>query len=223
MGGDTDEVKKREFKQPKCRIGRVQKAKKKAKKEQASASEPNEEELEQVEQQEQKQDDEVSDTESVIVMYDDDGTEVDLDELLKESSEPTLAASVHHLSIAFIFHKKYDAMEDTDDTPWDGHDGIILKIKKDLGLDKNATGLRDIMEDFLECKRRGVHYTGERRNIAPQGRLPQIMTDSIEAQIVADGIEGGLGQTLTWNNVNSHWEEEGLLLLTFSAVREAIE
>jgi len=99
---------------------------------------------------------------------------------------------------------------------WKG-DGTVTTIIKALGM---PPGSRDVvfrvLEDVWECQKNGLEYSGERR-AGSGGQNKLIELDSIEAQIVADGIEGGLGLTQTTYLVNKHRLKNSLVHVGRSA------
>jgi hypothetical protein len=93
--------------------------------------------------------------------------------------------------IAMHFVWKYGGCSDSKETPWGGKDGIISSIRHDLAIPPRVK-IRYILEDILRCRNFGTKYNGKQKEGA--GRIPTLSTDSVEAQIVADELEGGASQ-----------------------------
>lgn len=118
------------------------------------------------------------------------------------------------LSIIFMFENKFSGTEND----WDGKDGIIVQIRKSLGL-KRGVDVRSILNDYIAHKILGIEYTGTRRmHSGKPGRKPTLGIESIEAQIVVDAIEDGLSFKKAWQAVNWHRKEESLPSVTFACV-----
>ena len=122
------------------------------------------------------------------------------------------------IAVAYCFFTKYGAVEDDEGSPWNGKGGIISKIRSDLGLRQTAL-IKNILEDVIDCKNKGIRYTGNSKCAKRSGRPTVIKTDSQEAQIIADAAESGSSQRVTWNLVNQHREDKGLPPVTLSAVQ----
>jgi hypothetical protein len=117
--------------------------------------------------------------------------------------------------IAMHFVWKYGGCPDSKDNPWGGKGGIIPSIRRDLCL-KERADIRYILEDVIRCKQYGTKYDGKRKD--GSGRPPSLTTDSVEAQIVADELEGGSSQNIAWEAVNAYREAKLLGGVTFSVV-----
>ena len=109
--------------------------------------------------------------------------------------------------IAMHFVWKYGGCSDSKETPWDGKGGIMSSIRRDLAIPLGVD-IRYILEDVRRCKNSGTKYNGKQKEGA--GRVPTLSTDSVEAQIVADELEGGSSQRIAWGAVNVY--RESLLL-----------
>ena len=85
---------------------------------------------------------------------------------------------------------------------WKGHDGIVTTIIRELNMSPGSrnTVLRTLSTAW-ECYKQGVIYDGSRK---PTGRKDCMITDlkSLDACIVADCMEQGMGLTQTMHMVN---------------------
>ena len=122
--------------------------------------------------------------------------------------------------IAMHFVLKYGGCSDSKETPWDGKGGIMSSIRRDLAISPGVD-FRYILEDVRRCKNSGTKYNGKQKEGA--GRVPTLSKDSVEAQIVADELEGGSSQRIAWGAVNVYRESLSLEEVTFSVVYTLIQ
>jgi hypothetical protein len=122
--------------------------------------------------------------------------------------------------IAMHFVLKYGGCSDSKETRWDGKGGIMSSIRRDLAIPPGVD-IRYILEDVRRCKNSGTKYNGTQKEGA--GRVPTLSTDSVEAQIVADELEGGSSQRIAWGAVNVYRESLHLDEVTFSVVYTLIQ
>jgi hypothetical protein len=122
--------------------------------------------------------------------------------------------------IAMHFVLKYGGCSDSKETRWDGKGGIMSSIRRDLAIPPGVD-IRYILEDVRRCKNSGTKYNGTQKEGA--GRVSTLSTDSVEAQIVADELEGGSSQRIAWGAVNVYRESLHLDEVTFSVVYTLIQ
>lgn len=115
-----------------------------------------------------------------------------------------------------MFENKFGASPNREE--WTGKDGIIPSLRKLCDI-PDGTKIEYILNDYLECKRKGRAYSGE--GGSSPGRCPIIESDSAEAQIIADVIEDGMSIGMAQRLVNRHRREcDGdLEPYSYSAVR----
>ena len=65
------------------------------------------------------------------------------------------------LAVAYCFIQKFGAPDDTEETPWNGRDGIIRQIRDSLGI-PIGSDLSYILKDVKKCQRLRITYTGQR-------------------------------------------------------------
>jgi hypothetical protein len=147
-------------------------------------------------------------------------TAAELDEELKDNLPLLDESRIRRLTVAYIFKNKYNLEEQR--TLWEGKGQIVAGIRKFLCLDRNYP-VKPILEDVLECRRKGIPYEGNRRVTQKLGRKPIISIDSIEAQIIADAIEDYLGIRSATQLVNEHRKQQNLVAITKSAVEGLIK
>jgi hypothetical protein len=126
----------------------------------------------------------------------------------------------YRMTVAFLFLNVHDCEEDSNDSPWNGRDGIMAKIKRAMNVGKNHD-ISPILLHVLECKKLGMRYNGD-NNLSQCGRNKIIDLDSVEAQIAVDAVESGSSLAIAWNLVNQHRKEEGLDSVTRSAIYNVI-
>ena len=90
------------------------------------------------------------------------------------------------------------------ESEWHGADGTISTIIRELHLPLGSRGMVEkVLQEVMLCHRNGDVYSPLRKPGAG-GQNKLILLGTMEAQIVADGIEGGLGLTQTTRQVNDH-------------------
>ncbi|MCP4746064.1 MAG: hypothetical protein GY874_07965 [Desulfobacteraceae bacterium] len=122
--------------------------------------------------------------------------------------------------IAMHFVSKYGGCYDTRSNPWYGKNGIISKVKRDLNMCP-STDIVYILNDVVQCRLSGTKYEGKRNE--GTGAIADLKTDSIEAQIVADELEGGGSIFIAWNAVNVYRESVQKERVTKSKVYTLIQ
>jgi hypothetical protein len=144
-----------------------------------------------------------------------------LDDFMRNDSreEPVVDNKARRMAIAYVFVCKYNAKAESEHFPWVGKQGLIACIRKDLNLNVNSI-IRYILEDVLSCKNQGLQYTGLRNitSCGGIGRPPLIQLDSMEAELIVDGIEEGQSICNCCYVVNEHRRQEGLTALTLSVI-----
>ena len=134
----------------------------------------------------------------------------------RAKNRPAYAREVaQRMTIAYFFEDIYGCPPRSE---WKGQDGVIKKIRAAAKISKN-TKIEYVLEDYLDCKKRGEEFTGQRRFGDNMGRPPFTDINSPEAQIVADTLEAGGGYKLAWNLVNFHRQQNEEDSLTYSCVR----
>ena len=118
------------------------------------------------------------------------------------------------------FVSKYGGCYDTRSNPWFGKNGIISKVKRDLNMCP-STDIVYILNDVVQCRLSGTKYEGKRNE--GTGAIADLKTDSIEAQIVADELEGGGSIFIAWNAVNVYRESVQKERVTKSKVYTLIQ
>lgn len=129
-----------------------------------------------------------------------------LQELIQsECCEPTLNQKSRRIAIAFIFENAHGGEEESEEKPWKGAGGVMPLIRNALNIQKSVD-IEYILHDYIECKKLGVAYSGERIFSLGSmlGRPPVISLDSIEAQIIVDAIEEGGSIRIAHSMVNEH-------------------
>ena len=125
-----------------------------------------------------------------------------------------------------IFIYKYNCLNPPDGDfyeYWSGRNGLATKIRQDVGIKPNSgIKLIPIFEHILELFRTEHDFNPKHLETRGGQRPHLIKLDSPEAQIIADGIEGGLSINRTWQNVNHHRLECSQELLSESAVISTI-
>jgi hypothetical protein len=133
---------------------------------------------------------------------------------------PTLNAKASRLAIAYYYIQVLDAPPPEE---WDGHDGTVSQIQKDLKFENYfRTRIRFILSQVYHCHCIGTQYTGERNVTGDLGRKVIIKKTSVEAQIIADAVEDGMSMAMAHVLVNKHCFEAGLEPFSLSAVRTLI-
>ena len=126
------------------------------------------------------------------------------------------------IAIAFVFWNKFKCCQDSSEHPWKGHDGIMTKIKKSLGLHPKHD-IEYILNDVLKSKQYKKFYEGSMVVTKKQDAKDIISTESQEAQIIADSIENGDSLCVAWNLANSFRKNENLPSVTQSSVYGCIK
>ena len=81
---------------------------------------------------------------------------------------PTLNVQASRLAIAYYYMKVLDAPPPEE---WDGHDGTVSQIQKDLKFENYfRTCIRFILSQVYHCHCIGTQYTGERNIVGDLGR-----------------------------------------------------
>lgn len=76
---------------------------------------------------------------------------------------------------------------------WDGVDGTISTIQKALKINSGSRNtIKQVISEVLECHEQGIVYSGD-KHYTQGGQMKLIKLGSVEEQIAADAIEGGLG------------------------------
>ena len=126
--------------------------------------------------------------------------------------------------IMVLFVNKYSGLntvQDGDDlqSTWAGRGGLISKIKRDLGLQStHPIKIRPILMDIVDCARCGRCFDPNFLEQRGGNKAVVIKSDSVEAQIIADGLESGLSVERTRQILNNHALDEGNEGFTRSAV-----
>jgi hypothetical protein len=95
-----------------------------------------------------------------------------------------------------------------------GTDGTTSKIKDVLKIPV-GTKIRPILLEALKSKMDGISYQGDRKNGG--GRKVVLETNSVEANIVANAIEGGMSFSMAQMPLNGHLREEGKVTVSRDA------
>ena len=91
---------------------------------------------------------------------------------------------------------------------WAGVDGTVSVIQRELKVNQGSRGtISKVLNDLVACYTKDWEYEGEDHRVNNGGANVLIPIDSVEAQIVADHMEGGLGLTQTTFLVNQHRTE----------------
>ena len=126
--------------------------------------------------------------------------------------------------VMVLFVNKYSGLntvQDGDDlqSTWAGRGGLISKIKRDLGLQStHPIKIRPILMDIVDCARCGRCFDPNFLEHRGGNKAVVIKSDSVEAQIIADGLESGLSVERTRQILNNHALDEGNEGFTRSAV-----
>ena len=160
------------------------------------------------------------------VMSDNDDEVENVDETVQKKYFAKVYTNARRWTIFCLFVYKYDGLNPPDGDfykSWSGRNGLATKIRQDVGIDQHS-GLKLIpmFEHILEQFRTEHDFNPKDLETRGGQRPHLIKLDSPEAQIIADGIEGGLSINGTWQNVNQHRLEGGLELLSESAVVSTI-
>ena len=132
-------------------------------------------------------------------------------------------------AIAYLFVHKYDGLRSGSlEKGWEGRNGIITSIRKDLGLTRNTrtrtTTFQYIFMGLIESERSGCEFSISHLLQMKKGhRTPTIASDSPQAQIVADSLEAGLSINKTYHLLNEHEYEQGNSKISTSAVYHLVK
>ena len=128
-------------------------------------------------------------------------------------------------AVALLFEKKYDGLtKGIDEETWGGRNGIISKIKDDLGLKVwSRSDFAPIFRHVLECARTGTRFEVKDLERGPVGRPPVIDIKSPSAQIIADCVESGLSIKRACYVLNEHLFENNEQTVGESAVHYLIK
>ena len=126
-------------------------------------------------------------------------------------------AHVHRrLVISHLFVDKFGAPDKED---WgSGKYSVQGQINRMLDIPSNSRrSTVKVMEDVLECMKRGMPYTGE-RDTRNMGRKPILSPNGPEANIIANKVEDGLGLNHAWRAVVAYRNDMDLAPVTKAAV-----
>ena len=106
-------------------------------------------------------------------------------------------------TVEFVFLNKYDA---TENDPWGGKDGIILKLQNDNNISdgNNSSMIRVIMKEVFLEKSDVVKFKPDLKGWSKNGRKSIIYMDSQEAQIIDDAMDWGMSTLTAWLLANDH-------------------
>ena len=145
----------------------------------------------------------------------------------KNIKNTVLSPNARRTTIAWLFVHKYNGLDFSDvelSSAWHGRNGVIKKIKADLGYDwtTKVRNMEEIFMSVIECARMGVPFDASKVFQHTGGREAIVKATSTEAQIIVDGLESGLSVKRTWLMVNEHRRQSQLEALTLSAVQSAV-
>ena len=118
-------------------------------------------------------------------------------------------------TIATHFVFDHDALPNGRQKLWEGEDGIVLLLVRNLPFEVDPRTVRTVMTAVLECVRLQVEYDprrkppGEGKTMGPS---PYIALNTGYARIIADTIEAGLGIRTALANVNAALLEDGTMV-----------
>ena len=151
-----------------------------------------------------------------------------IDAYVDEEEEKSLKLRIDSIalrySIMVLFVNKYKALDNIEDgkdiqSGWNGRNGLIPKIKSDLGLKlSSSVKILPIFMEIVECARTGKVFDATNLENRKGHKPVIIMIDSIEAQVVADCLEGGLSVERSRQMLNEHMLENNKEGYTRSAV-----
>ena len=109
----------------------------------------------------------------------------------------------------------YDALPNGRQKLWEGEDGIVLLLVRNLPFEVDPRTVRTVMTAVHECVRLQVEYD-PRRKLPGEGKTmgpsPYIALNTRYARIIADTIEAGLGIRTALANVNAALLEDGTMV-----------
>ena len=142
-------------------------------------------------------------------------------EILRACSDesPTLNSHAMRLAIAYYYINVLDVPPVSE---WGGHDGTISIIRMNLKVQNSRSRVGEILAQVHACHWSGTQYTGDRKTVGDLSRKVKIKKDSVEAQIIADGVEDGMSMSMAHALVNWHCAKSNQEPFSLSAVRTLI-
>jgi hypothetical protein len=118
-----------------------------------------------------------------------------------ENIRDTVDDQGHRIAVAVYY---LDVLDSPPPSEWDGKDGTVAVIRRNLKFPEGSGGtIRAVLVDVYACVEDGSRYTGEAK-LNQGGKNILIEPGSVEEQIAADAIEGGVGFTNAMHLVNEY-------------------
>ena len=137
----------------------------------------------------------------------------DAEKAADDQKKRLLDATARRYTIAYLFVKKHKGLKKLGgklEKEWDGREGTIAKIRKDLGCatNFNKSSIKNVLLEVVLCYTNGTKFDPQVIEKRGGKRPPTFKLDSEEAEIIADCIEAGLSINKTLFLVNDHLKED---------------
>jgi hypothetical protein len=132
----------------------------------------------------------------------------------------TLHPNARNLAIAYLFLEVHGAPEPTE---WKGHGNVQTQIRKSLNISPNKS-IVPVLELIWACYLCGRVYDGSpRQRSYKTDRAPKVNLDSVEAEMVASGIEDGMSFRGALSYINTWLQTQGKGLWTYWNITSLVE